>query len=306
MSIRIDQVDLTNAVGSVNITAPSGSINLQSTLNDITFNAADSTAEINFTLNATQKIVITDNQMTFRPATNIGLLLEDSKITLRAANQDSMTLESNSVMIKGNGLNTIEFTDTYINIQSGKILRALGNAVINLPNGTGSTQIEGQPVGPEFTATNINNLLSGGNADALHTHLSDGYIVESNLVAGENITDGYLVAIDNSSGPKVFHADANGAGELVNPVGLASGDASLGEAIDVITFGGKDTGDDVWDVIPEEADIGKIAYMSETPGHLTLTPPTTPGSIVQKVGIVSDGGSGMVRVLIQIGDGVLL
>jgi len=158
------------------------------------------------------------------------------------------------------------------------------------------------------TVANIDTLTSGGNADTLHSHgFGDGYsVVEPFIVSGENITDGYVVAIDDSSGAKLFLADANGAGELINPIGLADGTTTTGEQVNVVTSGGKDTADDVWEAIPALTDIGKIAYMSETPGLLTLTAPSTPGSIVQKIGIVANGGSGNVRLLVQIGDGVLL
>ena len=158
------------------------------------------------------------------------------------------------------------------------------------------------------TVTNLETLTGGGNADSLHNHVgTDGYsLSEPDILSGENITDGFVVAIDDSSGAKIFLADANGAGELANPIGLSDGTTTTGELVSVILSGGKDTSDAVWDAIPATTDIGKIAYMSETPGHLTLTAPVTPGSIVQKIGIVANGGSGNVRLLVQIGDGVLL
>ena len=60
--------------------------------------------------------------------------------------------------------------------------------------------------------------------------------------------------------------------------------------------------DSEWDSVPATTDVGQLAYMSMTAGNWTLTAPSSEESYVQKCGIVSKGGSGNVKIILQIGD----
>jgi hypothetical protein len=46
-------------------------------------------------------------------------------------------------------------------------------------------------------------------------------------------------------------------------------------------------------------------YVSENVGKLTLTAPVSSGSNVLKMGIVTQGGAGAVKISIQIGEGLI-
>jgi len=154
-----------------------------------------------------------------------------------------------------------------------------------------------------FTNTSIigalNELLAGVGGSI--------FTLVTSQTAGEAVAVGNLVAIDDVAGtPKVFLADANGGTQLVNPIGFAQDAAVLNGALDVIVSGTIAVADSEWDSVPVVADVGKVVFMSTTPGNLTLTAPSTAGDIVQKVGVVSVGGTGAVEVIVQIGDGTEL
>ncbi len=105
----------------------------------------------------------------------------------------------------------------------------------------------------------------------------------------------------------MFLADANGGTELENPIGFAQDAAAMaGDSIDVIVSGTVAIADAEWDSVPTTGDVGKLVFMSTTPGNLTLTAPSTSGDIVQKVGLVAVGGTGAVEIIVQIGDGTEL
>ena len=162
-----------------------------------------------------------------------------------------------------------------------------------------------------FTATSIVGALNelfdgvGGSITTLVT----------SQVAGETIAVGNLVAIDNAAGsPKVYLADANGAGELENPIGFAQDAAILDGDLDVIVSGSVAIADAEWvdadDVaggVPAVTNVGQLVFMARTPGSLTLDISNyASGDIVHKVGLVSKGGAGAAEVIVQIGDGTEL
>jgi hypothetical protein len=220
------------------------------------------------------------------------------------------TSNTSAIAVGATGITT-SLTGT-ITVQAASTLNTTGTGNINLPNNASARfQIEGVAVSANVTAANLGTLTAGpaSNADALHTHSGVG---ASTVVyagtSGEAITVGSLVAIQNASGsPRVFNADSNGAAPLPNVIGVAStAAASAGLAVSVIVSGETATPDAAWDAIPAVTDVGKRAYLSENVGKWTLTAPTTAGSWVLKSGIVSAGGTGAVRVFVQIGEGVLL
>jgi hypothetical protein len=124
--------------------------------------------------------------------------------------------------------------------------------------------------------------------------------------AGETIVAGQLLAIgDSAGGPRVFLCDAAGAGgdARKNAYGLAHTMAAIGEAVTVLLAGERTVPDAYWiGGVPLASDVGKIVYSTETPGSFSLTPPITPSSVTQKVGILSMGGAGTCRVTVQIGN----
>jgi len=98
----------------------------------------------------------------------------------------------------------------------------------------------------------------------------------------------------------VFNADANGTGTGTQRcIGLADAATTATNPAYVVTNGAKATADAIWDAVPATTDVGKPAYLSENVGKLTLTAPSTIGSVVQVVGVISAGGTGNVAVLVQ-------
>jgi hypothetical protein len=192
-------------------------------------------------------------------------------------------------------------------IGDGLILSSPGTGNINLPNNANARfKIESVAVGATVTAPALNTLTSGANADALHVHAGLGTsAVDWPGVSGEALAAGVVVALDDSGGvPRVFRADANGAGERVNGVGFnISAVGASGLAVSVRLAGEIAVADALWDAVPTTAQVGRRVYMSETVGNVTLTAPALPGSMVLRVGIVSVGGAGVTRLIIQIGEG---
>lgn len=125
--------------------------------------------------------------------------------------------------------------------------------------------------------------------------------------SGENVSVGELVAIDDSDGsPRIYKADANGGTERVNPIGIAASTATPGAPLYVMVAGECPVADSEWDAVPGVADVGKRVYLSEMAGNWTLTAPSATGSMVIRTGIITRGGAGMVKVVLQIGEGVVL
>lgn len=127
-------------------------------------------------------------------------------------------------------------------------------------------------------------------------------------IADEAINDGAPVyeKDDSTPGtPAVAKADAT-TEAMARVVGIASGSAADGGQVMVIVAGETNVPDAIWTGIPSETDVGKYVYLESLVGRLTLTAPTTSGHTVIKVGIVSRGGAGAVRINVQIGDGIIL
>lgn len=190
-------------------------------------------------------------------------------------------------------------------VSAGSTLSTTGTGNINLPNNASSRfQIESISVGSTVTAANLITLTNSSNADSLHTHAGLANLIKT---AGDVVDDGELVCIDGYSGvPRVLRADADAmidGYERRNAIGVSDGYAAPGDPITVVLFGEKEIPDSEWDSVPTDSDVGKEVYLSEIPGNWTLTAPVTLGARVQRCGIVSIGGAGAVKVIIQIGDG---
>lgn len=219
------------------------------------------------------------------------------------------TSNTSSMAVGASGVTTT-LTGTFT-VQASSIINTTGSGNINLPNnGSARFQIEGVAVSANVTSANLGTLTAGpaSVADSLHTHTNVGAsTVSYSGTAGETLAAGQLVAVQNNAGsPNVYRADSNGTAPLPNAIGVASAAATAGNAVSVVIAGEIATPDAVWDAVPAVTDVGKRAYLSETVGNWTLTAPTTSGSWVLKTGIVSRGATGNVRVIVQVGEGVLL
>ena len=217
------------------------------------------------------------------------------------------------VNLQGGGVTVmaVNSAGTTIIIQPGVTMSFSGTGNINLPNNASSRfNIEGAAVTATVTAANLTTLTNGSNADALHTHSSSGAAnVQQAYIAGEAIDAGELVALYSGAGtPVVIKADANGAiTSRFNVIGVANNAASgAGPSVTVLMAGERSIPDAEWDSFPTTSDVGSRVYLSETAGNWTLTAPTTAGSWVLKTGIVSQGGTGAVKTVVQIGEGILL
>lgn len=205
------------------------------------------------------------------------------------------------------GSSVLGATGTNITIQSGLTFDTTGTGTINLPQNTSARfKIEGISTTAGVSAANLNTLTDGSNADALHTHAGGSGSAVSGT-AGDNFTPGMVVGITDMGGtPGMFRADANGTGQLMNAIGLATATISSGNPMSVQILGEMSVPDIIFDMVPGTSDVGRIVYMSANPGKLTMTAPANPGDTIQKIGIVSRGATGAVKVIVQIADSVLI
>jgi hypothetical protein len=124
--------------------------------------------------------------------------------------------------------------------------------------------------------------------------------------AQEALNAGDLVCFVNDAGtPKVRKADATNTDARLNPVGFATAAALAGAAVTVRVAGVADVPAALFDAAPAVGDVGKRVFASTTSGQITLTAPSASGDLVQRVGVLTDG-SGSPKVLVQIGDPILL
>jgi hypothetical protein len=127
-------------------------------------------------------------------------------------------------------------------------------------------------------------------------------------VSGEALAAGDVVAFDDAAGSeRVFKADASsGVGELTNAVGLnVSAVGGSGVAVQVVFAGEVAVADAQFDATPATSDVGKRVYMSENAGKLTLTAPSTAGTTKLRIGTVTRGGTGNVKILVDLGQEVV-
>jgi len=128
-------------------------------------------------------------------------------------------------------------------------------------------------------------------------------------IAGENILAGQLLSVDDSapSGtPNAWLAEADGAPHRQHAVGYALNSALTGSTVDIVIQGEVIVLDAFWDVVPVVGDVGANVFMSLTKGNSSITAPVASSSVNQKVSIVSRGGALFEKVIVQIGDGVVI
>ena len=108
---------------------------------------------------------------------------------------------------------------------------------------------------------------------------TDPSVYTSSLTTGENITAMDLVIINNSAGtPKWYKTDANTASIYSGLLGIAAETKTSGNAIKVFLLGSI-IRNDAWNWTP-----GQVLYMSETPGAITGTQPTTTDAAIRVIG----------------------
>jgi len=127
-----------------------------------------------------------------------------------------------------------------------------------------------------------------------------GYVAQQALNAGDLVR-----FVDDAGTPKVQKADATNTDARLNPVGFAVAAALVGGAVTVRVAGVADVPAARFDVAPAAADVGKRVFVSTTSGQITLTAPSASGDVLQRAGVLVDGGANP-KVLVQIGDPTLL
>jgi len=194
-----------------------------------------------------------------------------------------------------------------LTVQAGVTLGTTSTGNIDLPqNANARFKIEGVNTTANVTAANLNELTGGG-ATTLHSHSGIGAVTVT-VTAGEALNAGAPVTMANSGGnPRAYEGDANGAGNRVNVAGFApAAGIANGAPGNIQVTGELAIPDARWDAVPAVGDVGARVYLSETVGKVTLTPPTTTASTVLPVGIVTLGGAGVVKIAINIGNGIIL
>ena len=205
---------------------------------------------------------------------------------------------------------TLSANGADIFIDAGKTLSTNTTGNINLPNNANARfKIEGTSVGATVTASNLDILTNGSDATALHTH-STGNVVTA--TSGEGIAAGEQVGFENSAGsPRVFKADAGAAGNRRRSVGVANAASLSGAPVFILTSGAERAiSDAAWEggTFPAAADVGKPVFLAKTtPGCATLTVAAyVAGDTVQQVGVVSRGGAGAAKIVVEPLDEIVL
>jgi hypothetical protein len=154
---------------------------------------------------------------------------------------------------------------------------------------------------------NASGALTNNGAGALSwVPAGSGTVVDVPATAQEALNAGDLVRFVNDAGtPRVQKADATNTDARLNGVGFAVAAASAGAAVSVRVVGVADVPAARFDAAPGVANVGQRVFVSTTSGQVTLTAPSVGGNIVQRAGILVDGGANP-KVLVQIGDPVLL
>jgi hypothetical protein len=232
-------------------------------------------------------------------------------LDIRIGNSNGATMIVNgaSISLQYNSANQFVLGNGTLTVQAGTALGCTGTGYIDLPNNSAGSsvffRIGGMAVtSANITAANFDKLFNGSNADALHTHSISQ--VGITATAGEAISQGAPVTMANSAGnPRAYMGEADVTVKM-NVMGFAAAAIGNGNPGTIANVGELAIPDARWDAVPAVTDVGKLVYLSETNGKVTMTAPSTSGSIVIKVGVITMGGAGAVKLAVQIGDGVIL
>lgn len=159
---------------------------------------------------------------------------------------------------------------------------------------------------PSWPANGPGALTNDGAGVLSWVPAGSGTVVDVPTTAQEALLAGDLVRFVNDAGtPRVQKADATNTDARRDPVGFAIAAAGAGAAVTVRVAGVADVPAARFDAAPAAANVGQRVFVSLTSGQVTLTPPSVVGDIVQRAGILADGGASP-KVLVQIGDPILL
>lgn len=267
---------------------------------DVTGNLSQGTGTVSLTANGASSFTTSSGALTITAAAASTWSTAAGALTLNGTG--GMNLQTA-------GSTRLAVADAALTVQAGVTLATTGTGNINLPNNASARfQVEGSAVGATVTAANLDTLTDGSNADALHVHSSgtaDNIAIAA--TSGEALAAGAPVIIDDASGsPKVFNSDADGAGELADCLGLAAAAAAgADESVNVNVNGEQSVADAIFDSLPGTSDVGKRVYLSANVGKLTLTAPTAAGTTALRVGFITSGGTGAVKVAIDVGEGIV-
>lgn len=242
-------------------------------------------------------------------STNAGALTISgaSTASLTAAG-GALTLNGTSgIVLQGSGVTviTIDSAGSTATVANTKTLTIGTGASLSLDGNLNGSDVDATKV----TGTNLNTLTNGSDATGLHTHTSGAStVVDASFLAGESILAGEAVMIKNSGSntPRIFRADATTNATFIGFASVAQG--SVDGAITVRVSGETITLVDLrWsDTLPAVTNVGQRVFLSATTGKVTLTAPDTSGQTKLKVGILTAGGTGACKVLLQTGDSVLV
>lgn len=158
-------------------------------------------------------------------------------------------------------------------------------------------------------ATDVTKLTDGSEINKnLHYHkpgfsANDVFRIDNSI---EFFRVGTPVALFNESGRTIAYPasakfDDYSQYKVHESVGLSlTYNTFNGPPIEIAISGELPVSDFVWDVIPTQDDVGSSVYLSIIPGKLSLTKPLDFGQWIQKIGILTNGNSSMIKVLIRI------
>jgi|GEM_PF-4834260 len=186
-------------------------------------------------------------------------------------------------------------------------LSTITSGVVNL-TAAGNLQISanGNATTWPTAAGAASTVLTNDGAGTLTWSAPSFSFVDVASVAQQNLLLGDLVRyVDNGSTPNVQKADSNDTARQ-GPVGFAVAAASATAAVTIRIAGVASVPAALFDAAPTAADVGKRVFMSALlPGQITLTAPSATNDVVQRVGILTDGGANP-KVLVQVGEPITL
>jgi hypothetical protein len=193
--------------------------------------------------------------------------------------------------------------DGYIDLNTNSTTRGLRllNSLQLTINGSATTST--------VTGTNLTTLTNGSNADALHVHAAApaAGALSITVTAGENIPAGGSVGIENVAGnPRAFKADATTSTNRQYPIGIAPTAITSGASGTVYVVGEVAVPDAQFTGTHAVGDVGLRYYVDTTSGMISKTAPSTTGETVTRIGLLTVGGAGVSKILVQIGENVLL
>jgi hypothetical protein len=214
------------------------------------------------------------------------------------------TAGANSLFVEGSsgnvGIGTATPTTTFSVAEKFRVDGATGATTIGTA-GTAFTLPTADGTSGQVLQTNGSGTVTWQTPSAAAGNVDISSTAQEALLAGD------LVRFVNDAGtPKVQKADATNSDARLNPVGfVVAAQPVIGGAVTVRVAGVVDVPAARFDSAPAVGDVGKRVFVSTTSGQVTLTAPVASGDVVQRAGVLVDGGASP-KVLVQIGDPTLL